>query len=201
MQNIMIQYIYSHPVFSHMYHQWVCIRTKPVKLFHYPVKIFLVVNKHCQLQDWSSRFGLWSYVIGLQITKGPIHHIWTLGQWGNDWPLDFSHCKGGMVVLSLMHLHGLAKLDILWNLSSLTLCLLFMSFYLHPSGFMDIVKMSVYFYIHYCILLYLQGSFCVCTQPMRDEVTMERHLSWAGRIHKKIPVLIRHLKFQFVSPN
>ena len=30
----------------------------------------------------------------------------------------------------------------------------------------------------------MQGSFCECAQPMRDDVTMQRHLSLAGRIHK-----------------
>ena len=32
-----------------------------------------------------------------------------------------------------------------------------------------------------------QGSFCVCAQPVRDDVTMWRHLSLAGRTHKMIP--------------
>ena len=32
-----------------------------------------------------------------------------------------------------------------------------------------------------------QGSFCVCTQPTRDDVTMQRRLSLAGCIHKMIP--------------
>ena len=32
-----------------------------------------------------------------------------------------------------------------------------------------------------------QGSFCECTQPMRDDVTLKCHLSLAGRIHKMIP--------------
>ena len=31
-----------------------------------------------------------------------------------------------------------------------------------------------------------QGSFCVCAQPMGDDVTMQRRLSLAGRIHKMI---------------
>ena len=33
----------------------------------------------------------------------------------------------------------------------------------------------------------LQGSFCVCTQPMSDDVTMSHCLSLAGRIHILIP--------------
>ena len=32
-----------------------------------------------------------------------------------------------------------------------------------------------------------QGSFCVCTQSMRDDITMSHRLSLAGRIHKMIP--------------
>ena len=32
-----------------------------------------------------------------------------------------------------------------------------------------------------------QGSFCECTQPMKDDVTMYRPLSLTGRIHKIIP--------------
>ena len=35
--------------------------------------------------------------------------------------------------------------------------------------------------------LWHQGSFCECTQPIRDEVTLQRCLSLAGRIHKVIP--------------
>ena len=34
-----------------------------------------------------------------------------------------------------------------------------------------------------------QGSFCVCAQPMRGDVTLWRCLSLAGHIHKLIPVL------------
>ena len=37
-------------------------------------------------------------------------------------------------------------------------------------------------------LLHLQGSFCACTRPMRDNVTLSRRLSLAGRTHKMIPV-------------
>ena len=33
----------------------------------------------------------------------------------------------------------------------------------------------------------MPGSFGICAQPMRDDVTMYRHLSLAGRIHKMIP--------------
>ena len=33
----------------------------------------------------------------------------------------------------------------------------------------------------------LQGSFCVCTQPMRDDVTMLCHLSLAEGMHRIIP--------------
>ena len=32
-----------------------------------------------------------------------------------------------------------------------------------------------------------QGSFCVCTQPMRDDITLQLCLSLAGCIHKIIP--------------
>ena len=37
------------------------------------------------------------------------------------------------------------------------------------------------------IMLIFHGSFCVCTQPIRDDVTMWRHHSLDGRIHKMIP--------------
>ena len=33
----------------------------------------------------------------------------------------------------------------------------------------------------------IQGSFCVCDQPMRNNVTMLHRLSLAGRVHKIIP--------------
>ena len=33
-------------------------------------------------------------------------------------------------------------------------------------------------------------AVCVCSQPMRDNITMYRHLSLAGRIHKTIPGLV-----------
>ena len=32
-----------------------------------------------------------------------------------------------------------------------------------------------------------QGSFCACVQPMRDDVTIQRHLSLAGLMHRMIP--------------
>ena len=32
-----------------------------------------------------------------------------------------------------------------------------------------------------------QGLFCVRAQPMRDDVTLQRRLSLAGRMHKMIP--------------
>ena len=32
-----------------------------------------------------------------------------------------------------------------------------------------------------------QGSFCVCAQRLRDDVTMKRHMSLAGRIRRKNP--------------
>ena len=32
-----------------------------------------------------------------------------------------------------------------------------------------------------------QGSFCVWGLPMRDDVTMQRRLPLAGRIHRMIP--------------
>ena len=38
------------------------------------------------------------------------------------------------------------------------------------------------------ILMHLQGSFCVCTQPMRNDVTLYCYLSLAGRINKMILV-------------
>ena len=44
--------------------------------------------------------------------------------------------------------------------------------------------------ILYTVLLCLrqnQGSICVCAQPMRDNVTLQHHLSLAGCIHKIIP--------------
>ena len=34
---------------------------------------------------------------------------------------------------------------------------------------------------------YLRESFCVCTHPMRDNITLKCHLSLAGHIHKMIP--------------
>ena len=37
------------------------------------------------------------------------------------------------------------------------------------------------------IASHIHGSFCVCTQPMRDDVTMERRLLLAGCIHMVIP--------------
>ena len=37
----------------------------------------------------------------------------------------------------------------------------------------------------------LQGSFCECAQPMRDDVTMQRRLSLAGPIHKIIPAFVK----------
>ena len=36
-------------------------------------------------------------------------------------------------------------------------------------------------------MLTKRGSYCVCTQPMKADVTMWRRLSLAGRIHKMIP--------------
>ena len=36
----------------------------------------------------------------------------------------------------------------------------------------------------------MQGSFCVCPQPMINDVTLYRHLPLAGSIHKMIPVMI-----------
>ena len=39
-----------------------------------------------------------------------------------------------------------------------------------------------------CVFITSHGSFCVSTQPMRDNVTMYRRLSMAGHIHKMIPV-------------
>ena len=36
---------------------------------------------------------------------------------------------------------------------------------------------------HTCVM---QGSFCIWAQPMRDNVTMQRRLALAGRIHKMI---------------
>ena len=33
----------------------------------------------------------------------------------------------------------------------------------------------------------MQGLFCVCAEPMSDCVSVKRHLSLAGCIHKKIP--------------
>ena len=47
-----------------------------------------------------------------------------------------------------------------------------------------------YSLILYTVLLCLrqnQGSICVCAQPMRDNVTLQHHLSLAGCIHKIIP--------------
>ena len=38
-----------------------------------------------------------------------------------------------------------------------------------------------------CCRVLFQGSFCVCAHPMRDNVTIYRHFSLAGRIHKIIP--------------
>ena len=32
-----------------------------------------------------------------------------------------------------------------------------------------------------------QGSFCVCTQPVREDIMIYHLLSLAGRIHKMIP--------------
>ena len=38
-----------------------------------------------------------------------------------------------------------------------------------------------------CFVPSHQGLFGICTQPMRDDVTMYRHLSLTGCIHKMIP--------------
>ena len=46
--------------------------------------------------------------------------------------------------------------------------------------------------------VYTQGSFCVRAQPMGDGVTVWRHLSLAGRIHRLIPVCV--LCLQCESP-
>ena len=35
---------------------------------------------------------------------------------------------------------------------------------------------------------YLQGSFCVCAQPMRDDDALQHRLWLAGRMYKMIPV-------------
>ena len=40
---------------------------------------------------------------------------------------------------------------------------------------------------------YYQGSFYVNAQPVRDDVTMQRRLSLAGRIHQMISVLLSSL--------
>ena len=37
-----------------------------------------------------------------------------------------------------------------------------------------------------------QGSFCVCTQPIWDGVTMLRHLSLAGRLHRMISGVVSY---------
>ena len=42
-----------------------------------------------------------------------------------------------------------------------------------------------------------QGSFCVCAQPMRDDVTLQRRLSLAGRIHKMIPAI--HFRLRVIT--
>ena len=49
---------------------------------------------------------------------------------------------------------------------------------------------------------WMQGSLCVCVQPMRDDVAMQHRLSLIGRIHKMIPVGCTHflsLVFSSVS--
>ena len=40
----------------------------------------------------------------------------------------------------------------------------------------------------YQIRRFIQGSFCICTQPMRDNATMQCRLSLAGCIHKMVPI-------------
>ena len=35
----------------------------------------------------------------------------------------------------------------------------------------------------------VQGSFCECSPPIRDDDTLQRHLSLAGPIHKMIPAV------------
>ena len=60
----------------------------------------------------------------------------------------------------------------------------------------------VSFYRKRCWSFWIKGSFCVCTQPMRD-VTLQRRLSMAGCIHKMIPVNLYHTAeaFSKLLPN
>ena len=50
-----------------------------------------------------------------------------------------------------------------------------------------------------------KGSFCVCTQPMRDDITLQHCLPLAGRIHKMIPAsfscLHESLNYQTLPTN
>ena len=44
--------------------------------------------------------------------------------------------------------------------------------------------------------LLMQGSFCICAQPMRDDVTIQSRLSLAGHIYKMIPAHVSDISTQ-----
>ena len=45
----------------------------------------------------------------------------------------------------------------------------------------------------------MQGSFCVCAQSMRDDITLWSRLPFAGRIHKMIPAYVMNMSSS-ISP-
>ena len=73
---------------------------------------------------------------------------------------------------------------------------------------LDVTWTNVYWYVkdisHTCIY---QGSFCKCTQPMRDDVTMLHRLSLAGHINRMIPDIYVYRKqihehiIMYLQPN
>ena len=49
-------------------------------------------------------------------------------------------------------------------------------------------SLSILIFRSWHVCWFIQGTFCACTQPMRDDVTFQRRLSLAGRIHIMVPV-------------
>ena len=63
----------------------------------------------------------------------------------------------------------------------------FFKLWIKPSSGMLVIMLTV-------LVCIKQGSFCLCAQPMSDDVTSQCDLSLAGRIHKTIPDKgIRHV--------
>ena len=70
-----------------------------------------------------------------------------------------------------------------------------------PIFFDEKFPYSYMFLILFCLTPWLSqwDTFCVCDQPMRDDVTMKHCLSLAGCIHKIISVL--HSKTRYLGSN